>query len=333
MASVSIDTCLLEKLSNLHISDKKGNNPSSNASLSDNNNMSLESLLCENINEPGMDEFTYNKNDCLEDFLNVDIYVTKINSLSSYSRLYDDPNISLEYLLCDNINEGGMDKLVYNKNDCRLEDFLNLHIYDKKINDSSSDSSLCADTNLSLESLCHDTNQLCMDKFVYNKNDCCLEDFSNLHIYDNKINDSSSDSSLCRYPNLSLESLCHDSSIACMDKFVYNKMSSKNLKMVEPSSTYILSDENKFFIKLSTDTKLEQYDSKKEQKYSKPKSSLFYKALTAKVKIKKAQRLKLQQIKTNLHLYEPNSWYSVNLLVSLANSKYLQKIQNLKNEL
>lgn len=85
--------------------------------------------------------------------------------------------------------------------------------------------------------------------------------------------------------------------------------------------TSILSDENEVSIKIPNHTKPQKYDSKKQLIYNKNRSSLFFKSLTAKIKIEKHKKLKLQQIQIMLRLHEPNSWYSVNLLVSLAKSK------------
>lgn len=216
--------------------------------------------------------------------------------------------------------------------DCFLENLSNLHIYDNKINSTTLDSSLHDDNNMSLESLlCSDTDEPYMHKFFHNKNNCFVEDFSNLHIYDKGKNSTSLDSGL-HNDNMSLESLlCDDTDEPYMHKFFHNKNDSflKNFKNIQifPSLTCILSDENEFPIKLSNHTKPHNHDSKKQEKYNKKKSSLFYKALTAKIKLEKHKELKLQQIKTSLNLHEPNSWYSVYLLVSLANSKSFNMIK------
>lgn len=167
--------------------------------------------------------------------------------------------------------------------------------------------------------------------------DCFLENLANLHIYDKKINSTFLDSGFYDDNNITLEAvgdnniisleslLCDDTDKPCMHKFIHNKndMFLKKLKNSEilSSLTSILSDENEFSIKVSNHTKPQKYDSKNQLKYNKNRSSLFFKALTAKVKIEKHQKLKLKQIQIMLHLHEQNSWYSVNLLVSLAKSK------------
>lgn len=48
------------------------------------------------------------------------------------------------------------------------------------------------------------------------------------------------------------------------------------------------------------------------------KPSLFSKCIAAKVKIEQHKLLKLQEVKRKLRLYEPHSWYSVNLLVNFV---------------
>lgn len=154
--------------------------------------------------------------------------------------------------------------------------------------------------------------------------DYFLENLSNLHLDDPKIKNTPLDSALCNDDNVPLESLLCDDTEPKMDKFMHcnNESFLENLKNVEilPSLTCILSDDNNFSIKQSTHNKLQTWDSKKQLKQIKNKSSLFFKALTAKVKIKKHQKVKLQQIKKLLHMHEHNSWYSVNLLIYLAKS-------------
>lgn len=158
--------------------------------------------------------------------------------------------------------------------------------------------------------------------------DYFLDNLSNLHIDDQKVKNTSFDSALCNDDKIPLESLLCDDTQPNMHKFMHRKkdLFLENLKNVEilPSLSCILSDENKMSNKQSTHNKSQTWDSEKQLKQIKNKSSLFFKALTAKVKIKKHQKLKLQQIKKLLHMHEPNSWYSVNLLVSLATSlKYV----------
>lgn len=73
MTHFQIDNCFLENLKNLHIYNKKingsfldsgfCNNNIPLEGLDDNNTMSLESLLCDDIDEPDMHKFIPNKND------------------------------------------------------------------------------------------------------------------------------------------------------------------------------------------------------------------------------------------------------------------------------
>lgn len=158
--------------------------------------------------------------------------------------------------------------------------------------------------------------------------DYFLENLINLHLDDPKIKNTPFDSALCNNDIVPLESLlCDDVEEPKMDKFMHCKNESflENLKNVEilPSLTCILSDDNNFFVKQSTHNELQTWDSEKQLKQIKNKSSLFFKALTAKVKRTKHQKIKLQQIKKLLHMHECNSWYSVNLLIYLAKSNFL----------
>lgn len=213
-----------------------------------------------------------------------------------------------------------------------FENLSNVYICDKKMTRTSMGSGLCSENNMSLESLlCDDTDESKIHKFVYNKNDCFLEAFSKLYINNKKVKSTSLD--VCNDYNASLDSLlCNDIDEPYMKKLVHNKndLFLKNLKEIAilPSLKSILFNENEFVTKLSTCTKPQTYDSKKQQKCNENKSSLFFKSLTIQVKRKKHQQFKMQQIKRNLRLHEPNSWYSVNLLVSLANSKSIQMIKN-----
>lgn len=79
MTHFQIDDCFLENLGNLHIHDKKINGSFLDSGfcndnniplegLDDNNTMSLESLLCDDIDEPDMHKFIRTENDLF--FLN-----------------------------------------------------------------------------------------------------------------------------------------------------------------------------------------------------------------------------------------------------------------------
>lgn len=124
---------------------------------------------------------------------------------------------------------------------------------------------------------------------------------------------------------MSLHSLlCNESEEPSLDSFAYNKNDSffKSLKTIEilPSLASILSDFNELTIHASSRTQSCHVWGNTGRAHFKP--SLFFKSLSANVKIDKYKLLKLKQVRKDLKLHEPHSWYSINLLVSLAIHDY-----------